>query len=379
LFWYDSGVENHASRPSRGVCFFTHLPALPVQARVHHAFFADSPQNPMTPQPDKRRVLKSLVALARRTRRTPSRREFLANSGISESAVSRLFPNWNSAVRAAGLKPHTQNQRLDDRQLLEDWGRAARKNHKIPSRRLYSHLGTFDHRTVARHFGRWSQLPEAFRRFAQGKPQWADVLDLLPPPRPTPNSQPPSTPTPVLLPATFTLSLEGRNERNGAKGFGMTAVQPKTVPAATIPTSSFSAPDNARPLRPSPVKIRHPHLPGRPIYGQPMDFRGLRHEPVNEQGVVLLFGMVAKELGYIVEAVQSGFPDCEAKRQIAPERWQRVHLEFEFESRNFRGHGHPLTGCDVIVCWRHNWPDCPEHLEILELSSLIHSLPDSAP
>ncbi|HET8926036.1 MAG TPA: hypothetical protein VFN26_23830, partial [Candidatus Acidoferrum sp.] len=115
----------------------------------------------------------------------------------------------------------------------------------------------------------------------------------------------------------------------------------------------------------------------RPSYGHPIDFRGLRHEPVNEQGVVLLFGMVAKELGYIVEAVQSGFPDCEAKRQIAPQRWQRVHIEFEFESRNFRDHGHPLTGCDVIVCWRHNWPDCPPHIEILELSSVIKSLPNS--
>jgi hypothetical protein len=110
-----------------------------------------------------------------------------------------------------------------------------------------------------------------------------------------------------------------------------------------------------------------------------MDFRGLRHEPVNEQGVVLLFGMVAKELGYTVEAVQSGFPDCEAKRQIAPQRWQRVHLEFEFESRNFRDHGHSLTGCDVIVCCRHNWPDCPPQIEILELSSLIKSLPASEP
>lgn len=108
-----------------------------------------------------------------------------------------------------------------------------------------------------------------------------------------------------------------------------------------------------------------------------MDFRGLRHEPVNEQGVVLLFGLVAKELGYIVESVQSGFPDCEAKRQIAPQRWQRVHLEFEFESRNFRDHGHPFTGCDVIVCWRHNWLDCPPHIEILELSSVIQSLPNS--
>ena len=146
--------------------------------------------------------------------------------------------------------------------------------------------------------------------------------------------------------------------------------------------STVGAPPNSPPNRQSPstfppTKLRYPPLDHRPIYGQPMDFRGLRHEPVNEQGVVLLFGMVARELGYTVEAVQSGFPDCEAKRQIAPERWQRVHLEFEFESRNFRDHGHSPAGCDVIVCWRHNWPDCPPHLEILELSSLIRSLPDS--
>ena len=105
-----------------------------------------------------------------------------------------------------------------------------------------------------------------------------------------------------------------------------------------------------------------------------MDFRGLRHEPVNEQGVVLLFGIVAKELGYMVEGMQRGFPDCEAKRQIGPERWQRVNIEFEFESRNFRDHGHPASGCDVIVCSRHNWEECPANIEVVELSRVIKSL-----
>jgi hypothetical protein len=100
----------------------------------------------------------------------------------------------------------------------------------------------------------------------------------------------------------------------------------------------------------------------------------MRHEPVNEQGVVLLFGMLAKKMGYVIEAVQTGFPDCEAKRQITPERWQRVQIEFEFESRNFRDHGHPASGCDVIVCWRHNWEECPESIEVVELSAIIKSL-----
>jgi hypothetical protein len=32
-------------------------------------------------------------------------------------------------------------------------------------------------------------------------------------------------------------------------------------------------------------------------------------------------------------------------------------------------HLHDLSGCDLIVCWRHNWPECP--VEVLELSQLI--------
>jgi len=45
---------------------------------------------------------------------------------------------------------------------------------------------------------------------------------------------------------------------------------------------------------------------------------GLRHEPVNEQGVVLLFGMVAKQLGFLVEAVQKGFPTARPSGRLLP-------------------------------------------------------------
>lgn len=83
---------------------------------------------------------------------------------------------------------------------------------------------------------------------------------------------------------------------------------------------------------------------------------------------MLLFGMLAKDLGFLIEAVQKEFPDCEAKRQIAPDQWQRVLIEFEFESKNFGEHGHPENGCDVIVCWHHNWDQCPKHIEVLDLS-----------
>lgn len=270
-------------------------------------------------------ILDSIAAIARGLGRAPSRSEFVSLSGITDYRVLQCFPSWNDAVRAAGLRPYTLNVKLEDSALLEDWGETVRRNRKIPSRRTYRREGQYDTRTMERRFGPWSSLPGVFRNFAATKPEWADVVALLP--------------VPVV------------KQEYGSNNNLASPILPK--------------------------KTRHVPLKDRATYGNPTHFRGLRHEPVNEQGVVLLFGMLAKELGYVIEAVQTGFPDCEAKRQIAPERWQRVHIEFEFESRNFRDHGHPATNCDVIVCWRHNWPECPENIEVVELSSVIQSLANS--
>jgi hypothetical protein len=41
----------------------------------------------------------------------------------------------------------------------------------------------------------------------------------------------------------------------------------------------------------------------------------------------------------------------------------------EFESRNFLRHGNDPKKCDVIVCWIHNWPECP--LEVVELRKVV--------
>jgi hypothetical protein len=43
-------------------------------------------------------------------------------------------------------------------------------------------------------------------------------------------------------------------------------------------------------------------------------------------------------------------------------------VEFEYESRNFLKHMHDVKGCNMIICWRHNWPECP--LPVIELSSI---------
>ena len=103
------------------------------------------------------------------------------------------------------------------------------------------------------------------------------------------------------------------------------------------------------------------------LYGEPIDFRGLRHAPINEQGVVYLFGMVSRELGFYVEAIQQGFPDCEGKYLYDQKKnlWAKARIEFEFCASSFKDHGHDPGGCDFVVCWINDWPDCP--MTVIEL------------
>lgn len=109
-------------------------------------------------------------------------------------------------------------------------------------------------------------------------------------------------------------------------------------------------------------------LRDRPTYGPPMMRSGMVCGPENETGVLFLFGMRAWELGFIVKKIQLAFPDCLAWRVVDDQTLQDVRIEMEYESRNFLRHNHPPRGCDLIVCWIHNWPECP--VEVIELSKL---------
>jgi hypothetical protein len=110
------------------------------------------------------------------------------------------------------------------------------------------------------------------------------------------------------------------------------------------------------------------------VYGDPVDFRGVRHAPVDIGGVIFLFGMVARELGFHVEALSSGVPRCEAKRQLAPGKWARLRIDFELESRQFRDAGRNPSTVDLIVCWRDTWPDRPTSLDVLALDRILPTL-----
>jgi len=108
-----------------------------------------------------------------------------------------------------------------------------------------------------------------------------------------------------------------------------------------------------------------------PLVGPPINFRGLTYAPLNENGVIFLFSKVAEDLGITIEGIQVKFPDAFGKRYERNKGYP-ITIEFEYRSSDYERHGHPKEGCDLIVCWEHDWKKCP--IQVIELKSLVKGL-----
>lgn len=269
------------------------------------------------------------------------RHEFLRRTGLSERKVQRLFGSYNALVEAAGLEPRifptSDVPTYSDGELLAEVTRILRLPDAKPTRIFFEQNAKFSSSVCERRFGGWLNTVKSAAELLDPVSD-AKLLAKI-----REYTAPPARPVPPRLPAVQSSNAQSAEPQELIEHPGH----------EFIPTSSAN------------------------VYGEFVNFRGLQHAPVNEQGVVFLFGMICRELGYIVEIVKPGFPDCEAKRKIRskPGMWQRVRIEFEYQSRNFRSHGHDPDQCDVIVCWEHNWPECP--IEVIELKSTLRHLSSS--
>ena len=254
-----------------------------------------------------------------------TKRVFTQHSRIPFSRLRYHFGTFNRAVQEAGLSPNQQGipasgyQRLSKEDLLNEIERLWKATGDRPSESVMNSDGEFSARPYITRWGSFSGAVEHF-------------------------------------------------------------IKARGIPENVLPTSSGSESTQSHPRS---VVIPKTHKPkkgtseGRRIlYGEPLDFRGLRYSPVNEQGVVYLFGMVSRELGFLIESIRTDFPDCEGKRCLDTQSrtWEHVRIEFEYKSSSFSEHGHDPEGCDLIVCWIHDWSDCP--IEVLELRTEIKKLPE---
>ena len=288
-------------------------------------------------------------------------------------------------------------EELDSGKMLADWGAVARGLGRVPGYEEYDALGRYDAEAVKGRFGSWFDVGREFKGFAACKPEWGDVVAFC-----------------AAFPAA-----EMRHSRRRKRRFNRKERRKREVGMGRIWKSRNQEKrdevvggggrlnqekEKGRPIRPVRQAVRQDsrctqgfqqagstpstHSTGsglsagsgsfagrmRAVCGEPMEFAGMRNAPINEAGVVLLFGMLAERLGFHILSVRPEFPDCSALRKMGDAGWQNVAIEFEYQSSNFHKHGHAPNGCDIIVCWEHNWPDCPPDLEVIALSEEIKRL-----
>ena len=303
------------------------------------------------------KVIAAIQACARKLKRPPSRAELKQSKGISPGQVKWLFRDMGRAIRAAGFEHRGSGHRIRTADLLLDWAELTRKLRRLPGSGWYARTGKYSVIPFIKRYGSWQAVPAAFEELAGQtgtEAEWRDVLELI-------RAKADGKARGSKKPNSKRLTDAGRTEHSA---FAMTPFS--NTPFSSTSLSNTPFPETHEKLLPSRNCFRD-----RPVAGPPIDVDGLAHEPVNELGVVFFFGMFAHALGFRVISFQPGFPDCEAMREVRPGKWQRVRIEFEYESRNFRKHRHSHKGCDVIVCWRHNWKECPRDLEVIELSRLV--------
>jgi hypothetical protein len=263
----------------------------------------------------KEEIIAAIRNCAEELGRVPTVAELKQMRRITLRTIRRFFGRYADALREAGFDPRGSGYALDLETLFRDWAEIARRIGKLPGILEYGKQSRYSVGPLLTRFGGWTEVPRGMLQFVRERElekEWGDVLKML----------------------------EAHENRN--------------LCAAKSSSTALTRCKKQRPL-----------------YGAPLTPAGLVHAPTNELGVVYLTGMMSGQLGLVVTRLQPEFPDCEAMREVENGKWQRLNVEFEFESRNFLIHKRDPEACDMIICWVHNWPECPEEIEVVELGREI--------
>lgn len=116
----------------------------------------------------------------------PGQTAFVGATGIGETKWrGKYWARWGDALIEAGFEPNTWNNKSDPEEVLEGVIRACRHYGKLPVKAEFSMLRASDPsiplpNTIRNHFGRQADLVTALRKYAGTKPDYADVLAMLP-------------------------------------------------------------------------------------------------------------------------------------------------------------------------------------------------------
>lgn len=102
------------------------------------------------------------------------------------------------------------------------------------------------------------------------------------------------------------------------------------------------------------------------IVGDLIGKRNIVYAPVNRAGVLLLFARLLDEFDMLVEETADDSSYVIARRRV-DEGWERVKVCLAYKSSDFSDFD--LGEGQLLICWYHDWQDCP--LKVFELKGLF--------
>ena len=327
-------------------------------------------------------VIAATKELAGTLGRSPRYPELIRVLNVTRRQIQRMFGGWAAVLEESGCeRVRLGGGELTMHELWHDWMEVARKAQRMPTIRQYEKFSRYSVRPLKDRFKDWDRIPAAILEYGDAKGLWAgweDVRELIG------RKAELCTPEKSCFTAEDAESAEntmrepsrtdGQSGQGGLSGqSGLSGSSGTNGQGELYRSKDRRIGIAASAAKPSPQYAQTPQVPmperldPELLYAEPLNLRPLATAPQNEMGVVFLFGVMARELGFVVLKIRPGFPDCIALRRLESGKWQWVRIEFEFESKSFVWHGHDPNECDLIVCWENNWPECP--LEVVELKN----------
>jgi HNH endonuclease len=312
----------------------------------------------------KEQIIEAVGQCTEKLGHVPSRNELTIATQVTTKQIRWHFGTYMALLRECNLERRGGGIRLDMDSLLLDWVGMVRDLGKLPSLTEYEHFSKYSTSPLLYRFGVWAQIPFGMKRYIEEtgrSDEMKDVLEVI------------EAQAQMVRPGKRLRRRRGRHDpdqagaQRPAPGQGQDDGHRAQIPGPGLgPDDGDSQGPHHEPERLAcEWGLKH----GRGGYGALVRYGPMVCAPTNEQGVLILFGAMAEKLGFAILKTGTGYPDCEAFRVLGGERLERVNIEFEYESRNFLKHLHDAERCDLIVCWRHNWPECP--LPVIELRAAV--------
>ena len=319
-------------------------------------------------------MIATIKNCAEKLGRTPTCQELETMTGgeLTRSRLGQKFGGFSRALAESGLERQDHGRPHTMQELFEAWARVARAENRVPTLQNFQALTGITPKCLLRHFRYWKLIPMGMLQYMEDQKlgnEWNDVADMI------------RRYAKEIGDKPWIRAAQAGHSRKEFPKEARKEVSAFTYPSA-VPLKEGIGSGEA--VVPTEAQEEVPPVLGadflmqqelermkevRKQYGAPIWHPAMSHAPINEDGVLVLLGAMARQLGLVIMRIQKPFPDGEGMRLMPNGRWEHTFFEVELESRNFHIHGHDPNGCDFIICWEHNWKECP--LPVIELRKLL--------